>query len=303
MKIQHKAVAVALSVALSMAVAEAPAQAQWRNPYTGTTWNNPMSSYLDTVNLGNQRMADLMIQNSMDRRRLERRLKERRGKSTASPAKRSAPRRSKTTGDRPRSAAPATSPTVAPVEDPFPSAARATSFKFTGSSLMSPKLAQMLIPKAQERPDAAKVFGLCLQKGRAYLRSSTSANLPADNVARALAFSLTTLHALALSRVGEEMGQSVPIPTSAQSDALRTQAALALSSDSRFRAQTNRQKQEAFEMLVITTVFAETAYSAGLQKNNAEMQEAARGMARDALQELLGVGPEKMRFTEAGLQF
>ena len=275
-------VAVALSLPLLLPI---PAWAQW-DYRQDMVWN--------------------MVEARIDIRRTRDRMRARRGKGKAPSARATRPRRTQRppSAKAPRRAeAPAKAPPEAPVEDDFAGAARATSFQFSGSSVMSQKLAQALIPNAQDRPAAAKAFGSCLQRGRAYLRSSTSANLPADNVARALSFSLTTLHALALSRVGEEMGQSVPIPTSAQSDALRTQAALALSSDSRFRAQTNRQKQEAFEMLVITTVFAETLYSAGLQKNNAEMQEAARGMARDALQELLGVGPEKMRFTEVGLQF
>lgn len=245
-----------------------------------------------------------MVESRIDIRKTRDRMRARRGNKPS--ARTTKPRRAQRppSAKAPRRAtAPAKAAPAAPVEDDFVSAARATSFKFSGSSVMSQKLAQALIPNAQDRPEAAKVFASCLQKGRAYLRGSTSANLPADNVARALAFSLATLHALALSRPGEKMGQDVPIPSTAQSNARRMQAALALSSDSKFRAQTNRQKQEAYEMLVITTVFAETAYSAGLQKNNAKMQETARGMARDALQELLGAAPEKMRFTETGLQF
>ena len=294
MKTWHKVLVVALSVS----AAGAPTYAQWRNPYTGTTWNNPMSSYLDTVNLGNQRMADLMIQQSLDRRRLERRLEARKGKSTASSAQRSGTRASTTS----RPSSPATS-TAAPVEDAFGSAARVTSFKSTGTSVMSQKLAQLLSAKADERPKTAKILAWCLQSVRADFQKNKSANLPIDNVARALAYSLMSWHGLAQTRNGEKVGQRLPDISRAQADALRVQIALTLSADPQFRAKTDRQKQESYEMLMIMTGFTEMTYGMGLQQNNVEMQELARGMARDNLKELLGVKPEKMRFTEAGLQF
>jgi len=40
--------------------------AQWRNPYTGTTWNNPNSSLLDTFNYG--RMQQHLLEKSFARR-------------------------------------------------------------------------------------------------------------------------------------------------------------------------------------------------------------------------------------------
>ena len=254
-----------------------------------------------------QDMVWNMVESRIDIRKTRDRMRARRNSKPSAGTNKPRRTRRTTSAKAPRrAAAPAKAAPEAPsapVEDDFAGAARATSFKFSGSSVMSKQLAQAMISKAEDRPAAAKTFASCLQKGRSYLRSNADANLPADNVARALAFSLTTLHALALSRPGEKMGQDVPIPSPAQSDALRAQVALALSSDPKFRAQTSRQKQEAFEMLVITTVFAETLYSAGGQKDDAGMQEAASGMAREALQELLGVEPEKMQFTEAGLQF
>lgn len=47
------------------------ATAQYTNPYTGTTWNNPVSSYLDTVIQGNMQMQNLMINQSIQRNALE----------------------------------------------------------------------------------------------------------------------------------------------------------------------------------------------------------------------------------------
>ena len=41
-------------------VASLPLQAQYTNPYTGRTFNNPTSSLIDTMILNNQRMSMLM---------------------------------------------------------------------------------------------------------------------------------------------------------------------------------------------------------------------------------------------------
>jgi hypothetical protein len=41
-----------------------PAYAQYTNPYTGTTWNNPMSSFLDTVIMNNRNAA--MMRNGLN---------------------------------------------------------------------------------------------------------------------------------------------------------------------------------------------------------------------------------------------
>lgn len=286
MKTWHKV----LIVALGVAAAKAPAHAQYDNPYTGTTWNNPMSSYLDTVNMGNQQMAEMLARDDYNRSDSKRSTKGRKAKSKA--------RGSKTTGH----SAP-TTPTAAPVKDAFQSAVKVTSFKYSGTSVMPQKLSQMLSSKAEERSKKARILGECLQSVRADFLKNTRSNLPTDNVARALAYSLMSWYGLAQTRNGEKMGQRVPDISQAQADALRVQIALALSADPKFRAKTNRQKQESYEVLMIMSGLAEAVYGIGLQQNNVKMQESARDMARDNLKELLGVKAEKMRFTETGVQF
>lgn len=309
MKTWHKV----LVVACGMAAATAPARAQYTNPYTGTTWNNPMSSYLDTVIMGNQQMSNLIIQQSINRSILKRSIARSHGKSKTRSAQRSARRSSKHNSktavkhSRPTThaapvAAPVAAQAPAPAANEFQNAVRATNFKFTASPVVPQKMAQLLIPKAEDRPKAAKIFGWCLQSAREDFRKNPRANLPADNVARALAFFLISSHGLAVTRNGEKIGQRFPI-TQEQADALRRQIALALSRDAGFLAKSNREKQEMYEMLLIMPAYAETVYGIGLQKNNTEAQELARGLARDSLQKLIGIKPEKMRFTEVGLQF
>jgi hypothetical protein len=53
-----------LSISIGMSLfAVTPAQAQYTNPHTGTTWNNPTSSLIDTMLLNNQRA--MMMRNSL----------------------------------------------------------------------------------------------------------------------------------------------------------------------------------------------------------------------------------------------
>ncbi len=51
-------------IVLALAAATRPAAAQWRNPYTGTNWNNPMSSLADTM-LRNK-INEAMLQRTLD---------------------------------------------------------------------------------------------------------------------------------------------------------------------------------------------------------------------------------------------
>lgn len=278
-----------LLLALGIAAAlSTSAHAQYTNPYTGTTWNNPMSSYLDTVIMGNQQMSNLIIQQSINRSMLERSMKGKKGKSSSKTGK---------SGSKATPQAPA-----APAEDSFESAVQATNFKFSPSPAVPQKMAELLIADAKDRPEATKVFGWCLQSAREDFRKNKSANLPQDNVARALAFFIISSRDLALTRPGEKIGQRVASPTIAQAQALRTQIALALSHDEEFKAKSNAQKQEMYEMLLIVPAYAQSVFGIGLEKGNVEVQEAGRSLARDSLKKLLNLKPERLRFSEAGLQ-
>ena len=55
------------------------AAAQYVNPYTGNTFNNPVSSYLDTVIQGNIQTQNLLIQQSINRSILDRSIQQQQG--------------------------------------------------------------------------------------------------------------------------------------------------------------------------------------------------------------------------------
>ena len=285
MKTWHKVLAVL------MAASAVPAQAQWTNPHTGTTWNNPMSSYLDTVNMGNQRMANLMMMQDLQN-------PNRKSKSKKPSAKRGPQTKRKTPSS--------TTSTAAPVATDFQKAVKATSFKYSGSSKMPKLLSAMMFRDAKaekSRASASELMAHSLEAARTDLRRNTKANLPVDNVARALAYFVTSSYALSVTRNGETIGQRLKPLSASQMDALRVQAALALNAEPKFRAQPDSRKQELYDMLLIMSTSAEYIYIMGLQKKNANVQNEARNMARNNLKELLGANHETMRFTATGVQF
>ena len=286
MKTWHKVIVVAFVVAGAV-----PARAQWNNPYTGNTWNNPMSSYLDTMMLGNQRMANLMMMEDVRNPGRDARKK--------AAAKQKSGAKTKTTSN----AAPSN---AAPVATDFQRAVRATNFKNSGSSKMPEMLSAMMFRDAKDaksRASAKELMAHSLEAARKDLRRNTKANLPVDNVARALALFVTSSYAVAVTRNGETIGQRLKPFSASQMDALRVQAALALNAEPKFQAQPDSKKQELYDMLLIMSTSAEYMYIVGLQKKNATVQNEARNMARSNLKELLGVNPKTMRFTESGVQF
>jgi hypothetical protein len=64
---------------------------------------------------------------------------------------------------------------------------------------------------------------------------------------------------------------------------------------------TDRQKQEMYETLVLFTGFAFAAYQEGKQSGNTESVNVGRQLAGQNLQSLTGISPDKISFTDQGL--
>lgn len=72
MRKQLRAIVLITALVGSVSNFATKAAAQYVNPYTGNTFNNPVSSYLDTVLQGNMQTQNLLIQQSINRSILER---------------------------------------------------------------------------------------------------------------------------------------------------------------------------------------------------------------------------------------
>jgi hypothetical protein len=200
--------------------------------------------------------------------------------------------------------APASTSTSAPIASvSFQKAAQLTSFRREAGLASHDLMMQAGAGTADEATlaQARSVFEKLIEQSRAGLAKNTKANLPLDNVARAMASSLIFTHALALTTPGKKVGEGVPTQTWEQTEALRRQMALALASDPGFARISDHQKQEAFEIYLLQPAFAEVIYLSGLQQNNIALQNKAREMARQGFKSLVGFEPSRARFTDDGL--
>jgi hypothetical protein len=141
-----------------------PVQAQYTNPYTGRTFNNPTSSLIDTMILNNQRMSMLMSSMNSSRALMQRSL--RKGGLKLSKAQ-------KAQADR------------------F-AKYRGTMFK-AGKPVMPARLASQLSPKdAKQRQQLEKVFDVLL---KFYEQRSKQQKAPSTDLARTLSYCIALNYA------------------------------------------------------------------------------------------------------------
>lgn len=183
----------------------------------------------------------------------------------------------------------------------FAQATTITNFRRVDEDVLPAKFASQIADK-KKGSQIENVTRQLIEGARGDLMQNKSSNLPVDNVARAFNYYVTVLYPVAMSRDGQPLGAGLTRLTSAQNEALRRQFAQRLASNEAFQKMSDREKQEAAEMYLLVPALSGVIYQAGLQKNNVEVQQSARQMARNALTKTFGVAPEKLRFTDQGLQ-
>ncbi|HEX8235409.1 MAG TPA: DUF6683 family protein [Abditibacteriaceae bacterium] len=180
-------------------------------------------------------------------------------------------------------------------------AAAVTNFQPTNENLIPERFAAPT-QNAQERASTVALCDKMIDASRAEMKKYFVGRLPDNNVARALSFSAMTLYSVAMTSEGRPLGVGVPKFSQAQATAVQEQFAQVLAGNAKFRKLSERQKQEAYEMFLLTPAMSGLLYNAALEKGNGEAQQKARQFARDNLTRIFGVAPEKMYFTNAGLE-
>ena len=249
----------------------ATARAQYTNPYTGTTWNNPMSSYLDTVILNNQRMSNLMNTQMMQRSMMQMTF------DSLNKGRKKTPQQQKQA-----------------VEAQKFLKYKGTMFK-PATPVMPARLAALFEPKdAKARADIQKIFGALLE---VYKQRAKEQNAPPNDVARTLAYA-TAANYIYFN------GGNKNVPES-QISALRGRLRVALAGDAKFRAMSDKDKQQASETLIILThLIAYSMDEVAPQlpaAQQAQVKAGYRKMAGTLLQSLTGVAPQRVSFDKDGL--
>lgn len=195
-----------------------------------------------------------------------------------------------------------------PVEEPqtsaisFEEAVRVTNYTPVAPILIDEKFAT-ISKDEKTREFITKLVRQLVDKAHSDLRASATSNLPPDNVARAMASSLTICHQIALARPGELIGRGPSPFNREQMQGLRRQVAFVLANDPNFQKLGDREKQEMSETFLMLPLLSATLYNAAATKGDEKAKEAARDFARNTFKGILGVEPEKVYFSAEGVAF
>jgi hypothetical protein len=253
---------------VSILLASGSARAQYTNPYTGNTWNNPMSSFLDTVIRNNMQMQNLMTQQFIERSMLEQSLS-RSGMRRTSQQKKEADRFAQYRG---------------------------TMFKMSKNRIMPKRLAAMFAKNSgkagKERAELEdQLTAVFVTLVDFYDKRSKQQKAPPNDLARTLAYCIALNYAYATEQDVSAGGLV----------ALRSKIRTALTSDKKFRALSDVKKQEMSEGLIILSHFVALGYDQSKEAKQTQAMKNFKKLAAINLQSILGVPPARVRLEKTGL--
>jgi hypothetical protein len=170
-----------------------------------------------------------------------------------------------------------------------PSANLDTTFQVVRPAFVPQQLAARLGKTPQERREIEAVLTKCL---RFYTDNARQKGVPLNDVARALNYFISTNYYV------YSLGSG---PTQNEMDATRAVIRANMAQDPTFRRMSDRQKQEAYETLIVLAGFVDLGFGTARQSGNESAAASFREMAKHNLETLLGTPVEKIHFTSEGL--
>ena len=179
-------------------------------------------------------------------------------------------------------------PTTQP-PGPF-STAGDTTFQTSQPPFVPQLLAARLGKTSQERQYIEGVLSKCLTF---YTDTAKQKGVPLNDVALALNYYISTNYFV------YSLGRGpTPPQMSATRDLIRTN----MVQDQAFRQMSDRQKQEAYETLIVLAGFVDMGYGTSKNSGDTYAAEQFREMAKHNLETLLGVPIDRIHFTNDGLE-
>ncbi|HEX8474446.1 MAG TPA: DUF6683 family protein [Pyrinomonadaceae bacterium] len=269
MKYTRLSMLLMASALLLLSGALKEASAQYTGPYGGannTRWGNPT-----------QATTSLLLQHSIQSqsRRLQQRIR-----SKNSPTRQTSPVR----GSRSSKTRAGRTPHVA-------STTGATTFQPVAPSIVPQRLAAAAGASDAERREMETFFNQCLKN---YEDNRRKQGMPVKDVSLAVSY---------LIGVSYNVFNGGNALTATQGDALRAQIRDALADDTDFHRLSNRDKQTMYETMAVIGEFVAINSDVAAQKNNKQLAEMAREMAKDNLERLLGAPASQIRITNNGVEF
>jgi hypothetical protein len=151
------------------------------------------------------------------------------------------------------------------------------------------QFAERLGKTADEQKYIETVLMKCLNF---YTDSAREKGVPLNDVARALNYYIATNYYVYSLGAG---------PNQAEMDATRDNIRANMLSDETFLQMSDRQKQEAYETLIVLAGFVDLGYGTARKTGDQNTADQFRDMAKHNLETLLGASVDKMHFTKDGL--
>jgi hypothetical protein len=165
-----------------------------------------------------------------------------------------------------------------------------TTFRPVAAAFVPKQLASHLGKTPQERQTIEQTLTDCLSH---YTEAAQRKGVPLHDVALALGYFIATNYYI------YTVGQG---PTPPQIHATQERLRVNMMEDETFRHMTDRQRQEAYETLIVLASFADMGFGTLRQAGNAAGAEEFRTFARQNLENLLSAPIEKIHFADDGLQ-
>ena len=183
-----------------------------------------------------------------------------------------------------------TTPTSAPATKQL--AVGTTTFRPVADSLMPPQMARSMGRTPEERQHFERLFSDLLATYRNTLKE---VGAPSNDVSRAAAY-------LVIASYAVYHDNRVPLDD-AQLSAVRNYMRSVFSKDEAFQRMTDRERQELFEDYGITATWIDAGYTTVKQSNDQKSMEQWRKMAKQNFVNLLGAPPERVVFTDRGIEY
>jgi hypothetical protein len=180
-------------------------------------------------------------------------------------------------------------PSTSPGTGGTPLSATTTTFTPVQTPFVPRKLSEVLGKNTDEQKSIQAVLTKCLNY---YNDTARRKGVPLNDVALALNYYISTNYFVYSNGGG---------PTQSQMSATRDQIRLNLAQDENFRQMSDRDKQEAYETLIVLAGFVDLGYGTTKQSSNGDAAEQFRDMAKHNLEALLGVSVSKIHYTDVGL--
>jgi hypothetical protein len=152
------------------------------------------------------------------------------------------------------------------------------------------QFAALLGKTSEQRRYIEDVLTKCLNN---YTDIARRKGVPLHDVARATSYYILTNYIV--------YSQEKAL-TQTEMDATQKMVRGNMAQDETFRRMSDRQKQEAYETLIVLAGLVDLGYGTARQSGNERMAAPFREMAKQNLETLLGVPVEKIHFTNAGLE-